>query len=325
MSNDASEYQFLNKLYAQIVNGFSECKWNSRKLYIRHFGVAEQFQIQQKYDEVFAKASDEGLPTEEETLKLLKEEGSWSAEEEKEITDKESYVQGLRQSRKHLIIPSQIEQLSKQLEVAEKELIELKIVKDSLLKNTCEAFADHRSNDYSVYLSFCQNITLDNLFTSEEFDELDKVELNDLVMIYNKTMNDLNTYNIQKIAIAPFFVNYFNITGDSPYSFFEGPVSKLSYYQVNLLNYGRVFKSIFENVPDIPDHVMEDPEKILDYAESSKKTEKTRDRAQQADGYSVVGATEGDLKTMGLKDGTTKSIFDLAREKGGNLDITDFK
>ena len=106
--------------------------------------------------------------------------------------------------------------------------------------------------------------------------------------------------------------------------FFKKPVSELTYYQVNLLNYGRVFKSIFENVGEIPDHIMEDPDQILDFAESQKKTEKSRQKASESDGYSVVGATDGDLNAMGVKDASHKSIFDLAKEKGGNLSIADF-
>lgn len=323
--NDQKELQLLNKLYAQIVKGYSQCqkKGAAAPYYIKHFGVEEQFQIQRKYDEVFDRAKGKGLPTEEDTLKVLKEEGSWSEEEEKEIVDKVAYVEGLRTSRKHLIIPSQVKQLSEQLEVAQKELEELKKIKHSLLRDTCESFADNRSNDYSVYLSFCKTPQLDPLFTMEAFEELDKGELQQLVMLYNEVMIELSTENIKKIAISPFFVNYFNLTGDSPALFFSGPVSEFTYYQVNLLNYGRVFKSIFDNVPDIPEDVMDDPEKILDYAESTKKTEQSRTKAQESDGYSVVGANEGDLKTMGLKDGTTKSIFDLAKEKGGNLSIKD--
>ena len=317
--------ELLSRLYAQIVRGYSDGTYKSEAIYIKHFGVEDQFLIQHRYDAIFDKAKKEGLPTETEALKTLKEQGAWSDAEDSKIIKQEQYVDGLRASRKHLIIPSQIEQLSEQLDKATEELVQLKATKQSLLKETCEHFADHRSNDYSVYLSFCKDSDLTPLFSKREFDELEKAELYELVGIYNEVMSQLNTDNIKQIAIAPFFVNYFNLTGDNPSSFFEGPIAQLTYYQVNLLNYGRVFKSIFDNVPNLPDNILDDPDKILDFAESSKKAQSNRDKAESSDGYSVVGATDGDLKTMGIKDGTSKSIFDLAKEKGGNLTMDDFK
>ena len=323
MSAEAREAQRLNKLYAQIVKGYTVTKWGKQKVYIKHFGIEEQFSVQEKYDEVFTKALKEGLPTEEDTLQVLEKEGAWTAQEESDLQKQRDYISGLRTSRKHLIIPSQVAQLTTQLEEAGKVLLEKEKTKEGLLQNTCEKFADTRANDYSVFLSFCSTASLEPLFTAQEFDELDKAELYDLVLIYNTAMEHLSTDSVKKIAIAPFFVNYFNLSGDSPALFFKNPVSELTYYQVNLLNYGRLFKSIFENVENIPENVMEDPDQLLDFADSQKKTEKSRQRAQDSDGYSVVGANEQDLKAMGVKDGTTKSIFDLAKEKGGNLSISD--
>tara|TARA_R100000808_G_scaffold21917_1_gene47477 strand:+ start:9778 stop:10755 length:978 start_codon:yes stop_codon:yes gene_type:complete len=323
MSAEEKSARQLNKLYAQIVKGYSIAKWGKTKIYIKHFGIEEQFEIQDKYDEIYARASKQGLPSEEEALQTLIEEGAWSDKEEKDIEKQKQYVDGLRQSRKHLIIPSQVEQLSKQLDEAREELAEKIKIRESLLTNTCEKFADGRSNDYSIFLAFCSTERLEPLFTRQEFEELDKSELYELVGIYNQAMGPLDTENIKKIAIAPFFVNYYNLAGDNPAHFFKNPISELTYYQVNLLNYGKVFKSIFENVADIPDHVADDPDKLLDFAESQKKTQDSRQKAQEADGYSMVGANEEDLKSMGIKDGTTRSIFDLAKEKGGNLSMKD--
>ena len=324
MSAEAREAQRLNKLYAEIVKGYSSTKWGERKVYIKHFGIDEQFEVQEKYDQVFSKAIKEGLPTEKDTLEVLEKEGAWTKKEEAELQKQRDYIEGLRNSRKHLIIPSQVAQVTAQLEEASGDLLEKAKIKDGLLQNTSEKFADNRANDYSVFLSFCSTPSLSSLFTPQEFDELEKSELHELVLIYNSAMVHLSTESIKRIAIAPFFVNYFNLIGDSPALFFKKPVSELTYYQVNLLNYGRVFKSIFENVGEIPDHIMEDPDQILDFAESQKKTEKSRQKASESDGYSVVGATDGDLKAMGVKDASHKSIFDLAKEKGGNLSIADF-
>jgi len=325
MSNDNSEQDLLSKVYAQIVRGYTTTTYQKQQVFIRHFGVEEQFLIQLKYDQVLENASRQGLPTRKEALAALEKEGTWTKAEETKLEQQQQYLDGLRNSRKHLIIPSQVKQLSTQIEEATEELQKQERVREALLLNTCEHFADLRANDYSVYLSFCSNESLKPLFSQEEFDEIDKVELMELVGLYNECMSALGTDTIKKIAIAPFFVNYFSLTGDAPYTFFDKAISSLTYYQVNLLSYGRVFKSIFENIADIPDHIKDDPDKILDHAESSKKTAASRDKAEKADGYSVVGANEGDLTSMGIKDSTTKSIFDLAAEKGGNLSMTDFK
>ena len=91
------------------------------------------------------------------------------------------------------------------------------------------------------------------------------------------------------------------------------------------MSYARVFQNIFENVQDIPPEIQKHPDALLDFAESTKKASKFKERASNKDGYSVVGATRKDMRRMGIGDqDDTIDISALAKQKGGTLSLQDF-
>jgi len=165
----------------------------------------------------------------------------------------------------------------------------------------------------------------ERLFTWKEFYEVDKNELNVLFALFVAATKMLTISNMKHIGLASFFANYYNLLGDRGHLFFDKPVYKLSFNQVTLLSYARVFKNIFDNVEDIPDEVKDKPDALIDFAESTKSAKKFKERASTKDGYSVVGASKRDMKRMGIgNQGDTVDISQLAKQKGGSLSIQDF-
>ena len=101
----------------------------------------------------------------------------------------------------------------------------------------------------------------------------------------------------------------------------------LSFFQVNLLNYAKLFTSIFKN-HKIPDNIRNDAQKILDFIEEDgvkkKQVEKAIDKANESDGFSYARAKDSDLEKLGVNKKGTKDIHKVAEEAGGELSMEDF-
>ena len=326
MKAEPPKEQELRKVFCEIVQGFTRLEYGGVNLYIKHLTQHDQYLLEERKDEVFNKAKKKGLPTEKEALQTLIEGDVWSQEEEDTITETQSYVDNLMDTKSNLIIPSQINDINKDIDEATKKLEELKGKKQSMLTQTCEGYAQIKSNDYSIYLCLYKDQELEKKFISwEKFGELTKPELSDLLTNYTEASSHLTLTNIKFLAISPIFSLYYNLTGgDSIHDFFKKPLPSLSFYQLNLLNYGKVLHSILENVEGIPEEIKKDPDDLLSYAESKRRTKDVVEKSKDKQGFSVVGATKKDMDEMGVSDEVSLSPFELAKNKG-SLTLEDFQ
>ena len=178
MEQSAPEEKLLRQALSEIIQGFSTFEYKDATVYIKHFNQEDQALLENQYQEVFEKAKKQGLPTEEETLQMLKDEDLWTEEEENQLISQKKYIDNLHDTKTSLIIPSQVENIRKDIEEAEKEYNELSNKKQSLLHETCEGYAKKKNNDYSLYLSFYKSSKcIDKFFSKEEFYSLPKQEL----------------------------------------------------------------------------------------------------------------------------------------------------
>ena len=103
----------------------------------------------------------------------------------------------------------------------------------------------------------------------------------------------------------------------------------MTFYQIEVFGYGRYYKSLIENSENKPpDEISGNPEKMVEWFESSKSAKEALDKSKVAgqDGaaQSLVGATKQDLKRLGLDDpNETINLAKKAAEKGGRLNMED--
>ena len=326
MTDERPDDKTLRKVLSDLVRGYSIATLEGDEAYVKHFGNEDQYELEAFHDHVFEKAKDRGLPTEEESMDLLRSEGIWSDEDETTYVETSSELETLEETRKNLIIPSQINTISNEIKEAQERMDGLNSKKKSLLTDTCESYAKNKSNDYSIYLSFYADPKCNKrFFKKTQFNELSKRDLADWFGAYGEGISSLTVDNIKYLAISDIFGMYYNILGSKGlHRFFGRPVYELSFYQLNLLNYSRVLHSILENVEKIPENIKKDPDKLLAYAEGKSRHQDTAEKSKDKQGFSVMGATSKDMGEMGVKDELSLSPFDLAKEKG-HLTIEDFQ
>lgn len=293
-------------------------------VFVKHLNLADQIDLDQKYNQAFSKAKKNGLPTKEENLDFLEKSGQWKKTDEGEWGQTKSYLESLRKTKAKLVVPSQQDAVQKQIEDQEKKFAKLDGQRTSMLGQTCETYARSFINSYTICNSFYADQELQNRFLSEEdLEYLDNSDISVLVNGYNEAVAPITIEKVKKLSISSFFTSYYALCEKQPYVIFSRGVADLSFYQLNLLTYAKVLRSIIRNT-EPPEEMMKDPDKLIEWSEKGEKQRKMMEKAHsdKKDAFSVVGAEKDDYKKMGVKR-AGKSIFDLAGEKG-ELGLMDF-
>jgi hypothetical protein len=317
-------------IYHDILNGYSTYSDDEVFFYIKHFCLKDLNLINQRKAEVQRRARKLGLLDEETQIKNLIEKDNWSKDKENEIIRLNQFIKDLKYTKSKLIVTRDIENINNQIKDAEKNLNIIIKEKEELLGTTLESYTNKKISEYYVYISLYQDIDLKNRYlTAQQFEDLEYEELYKLYFKYNIGIAKLSEKNLKKIALSNFFLNSFYLCNDDPYTFFGKPVVDLTFTQTELFSLAKYFKNIITNsTVKPPDNVLNDPDALIDWYEGSKNASKAIGKAKGKNqdevlGTSVVGASKGDLKRIGMEN---KDGIDLAKEaakKGGSLSFQD--
>ena len=313
------------RVFRDIVRGYSSSTLNDRLIYIKHLTPHDQVELEEIEEKYYNMALRKGVPNEEDMLVYLADEGQWTEEDEKFIEDKEFFIKSLEKGRTKMVLKQQMGAQNKIIEEETKLLQEKRDQKVSLIGNTCEKYAKDRINDFYMIKSFFKDPKLKKpLFSEDQFDEIEGKELNDVVVSYNNIFLNFSEENIQHTILDDFYSPYLSFCEDSV-QFYGKPFCELTYNQIRLIVYSRIFKNIFDQNENIPDKIKEDPKKLLDYGSiSSEEREKMRSKISGGDGGTLVGATKEDYEYLGVEQPVgTIDLNEEARKKGGQLNMED--
>jgi hypothetical protein len=319
--------QKLRILYSDIVRGYSTIDIPKfGRIFIKHPNHADSATVDGKTEYYLQKAKDRKLPTLAEKEEYLEQEGLWTKKDDKKLNELESYVKNLRLTKSKTLLRADREVIQKSIEENEIKIIELRRTKFDAIGFTAETYAGKKANEYFMYNSIYRDESLTaHFFTHEEFTELDDIELSAVVLKYNASQNEFNSDNMKRIAVSPFFTNLFYLCEDRSIDFYGKPVVELTFNQAELFSYGRYFKHIFsEHRANIPQHLHENPDGLIDWFERNKNAEKIMKSDKQDIGgaSTIVGATEEDLSDLGYKH----NVINLSKEaakKGGSLTMDE--
>jgi hypothetical protein len=313
------------KIFRDVVRGYSDSVLNGRVVYIKHLTPHDQVDLEEIEQRYFNKAKARGVPTEEEMLKILEEDNQWTVDDEKFINKKKIFLASLRKGLTKLILQHQIDHQTTLLEKESKIVKDKELEKYSLLGNTCERYAKDRLNDFYMIASFFKDEDIKQpLYSSKEFEEVGVEELRTMVEVYNEMFQFFTEESIQHTVLDDFFSPYLGFAEDSM-QFYGIPFCQLTYNQVRMIVYAKVFKSIFDHNDNIPEQILKDPKKLLDYGSVSKEErENLKEKISHGDGSTIVGATHEDYKALGITDSDKGiSLHEEAKKKGGTLNMED--
>jgi len=337
MAEEDDNDKHLRLAFFDILNGYStieitpsrECSFYNGGspiiCFAKHFNFFDQIEIDKLHENAFNRAIEKGLPTRKDNLNFLNESGDWTKAEEREWAGASTYLKSLKETKSKIAIPSQAAKIQEQIDAQKEMLEELDNKRNSLIGQTAEAYADGFINAYTISSSLYSSKDLTKrLFSDDEVNYLDNRDLALLIAAYNQAVKYLSVDNIKQMSISGFFTSYYGIVEDNPISFFKvNDVSSLTFYQLNLLSYAKVLRSIIRNL-DPPKDILDNAAKLMEWSEKGEAARKVMEKANKEDGsFSVVGASKEDYEEMRV-DRSGTSIFDLAEEGGGSLGIMDF-
>mgnify|MGYP005673195805 FL=1 len=313
------------KIFRDVVRGFSTATLEEDFVYIKHLTPHDQVELEEIEEKYFNIALRKGVPTEEDMLAYLKDEGQWTDKDEKFIQDKELFLENLRKAKTKLVLKSEIDKQAGLIDKEQKLLNDKQIQKIGLIGNTCEKYAKDRLNDFYMIKSFFADDKLQEpLFNEDKFDELDNHDIKKVVYKYNEIFEGFSEENIQYTILEDFYNPYLSFAEDSV-QFYGKAFCDLTYNQIRLIVYTRVFKNIFDMNENIPDSIRKDPAKLLEFGSSSKEEkDKAKDKLSQGDGGTLVGAKQEDYDYLGVERPTNAvSLHEEAKKKGGTLNMED--
>jgi hypothetical protein len=306
-------------IIGEVFDGYTEIFFNGDPVYIKHYNIRDQRYIQKYYEKHKNIAIKKGLETEEQRISQIIEEDIWTNDDDLKITNLEFEINNLTQTHKKLFLPSQKESMAKDIESKRSELYMLKNKKQELVGKTAEQYASSRSNEEMLrYFLFKDKELTENLFTEDEFSELDDLELLFFMNQQAEVNNRLSELNIQKAVLRPFFSMYLSQC-ENIKDFYDKAIVSLSVYQLKAALFARMFFNIFQYTEDIPDHIKDDPEKLLAYSDS-QRNKNSGGIDENSDASAVFGATKEDMKVIA---GNTKqiSLQDELVKNGGKLNM----
>jgi len=311
--------EFYISLIGEAFDGYTEASLGDSIVYIKHVNIRDQRYLHKYFEKYKDVALKRGLDTEAERIKYVLEEKLWEEKDDMKIASLEGEITNLKNTVNQLLLASQREEYNKIILERAEELYELKKSRSEVVGKTAEDYGTGRSSDELLrFLLFKDKDLTQNLYTEDEFSELEGWEIKQLTDLHLDIQSRLADDQIQKAVLRPFFSMYLSLCEDA-YGFYQKPVTELTIYQLRVVLFGRMFFNIFQHTEDIPDNIRDDPEKLLAYSQS-KSSGNTGGIRDDADSSIVFGATNQDVKELGGEKAV--SLSEEAKKHGGQLDMT---
>jgi hypothetical protein len=328
-----SEY---GRIYSEICKGFSIKKTKKSTIYFKHQTIEEHFSVYSSYDIFLNEGKKKGLQSEKEKIEEAIQGGWWSHEKESNINLLKKTIKNLFKTKEKLIYPSQKEQIDKQIKQNEAIFISYNKERRDIVGYTLENYAESKlTEELLISFTYKNQDFSERLFTTREtYYNLTEDEVETIKSAFDQYNQVFNYNNIRKTAICGFFQNLVYLNDDA-YSFWGKPTTQCSKYQIDILLYGKMYKNMIknhaENGKPIPDEILGDPDKFINWLDNQSKDFSSKEKNNKKDGGSnyisnPVGATKEDLDKLGIKVEKLKgkSLLQLAEEKGGVLEKNDY-
>jgi hypothetical protein len=314
--------------FSDIIRGFTHLQETPfGPIYIKHLNNLDLADIEYWHNYFFEECVKNKIPTYAEKVEFLIKEDLWNKKKEEKLQEYKKLVIQYEINKSNEYLKSKKNLWTAQSVGLKKDIKSLEIEKNSLIGTTADTIASKKSNELHILKTFYKNVDFTiPLFTDEEFNLLEQEKVNLIYDIFNEYMNNFNPDNLKRISLSSFFLNMFHLAPESVMEFYGKSVIHLSFYQIDLMLFGRYFRGAMQEMGDkIPKDARDDPDKILEFVELNKNYNKIFPNEKESENESIIGATADDLKILGKYKPSTGVLAKKMKEKGGRLSIEDLE
>jgi hypothetical protein len=238
VSQNVKPLDLLKLLYQEIIEGYSLSSDDS--IFFKHFSELDNIALMRKRLKLYNKYISEGIPTEEQRLKIIIENEEWSAQKEDDILGLKMSISDNEKNVVNLIFQQQAS-IRIAIENDRKKLTKLITEKMHIIGTTAEELSSRDSSHYSLFLSCFKdkNLTEPYFKDWDDLESLDSLELDDIHLKYDEVMDRFIEQNIKQIAAMPFFLNLFSYSKDNMTDFLKKPIAYLTNLQSYLFSCGQ--------------------------------------------------------------------------------------
>lgn len=311
----------FRKIFDEIVGGYSKFHWEDKLFKLKHFDNSDLAELEFQ-EEIFSEtAKKAGLPTEEEKIDQLKKDDLWDTKKFNEIKMLESFIKDLTDNKKNLLLDAQIASVNSQIKESEDKLKILLNEKYNLLGETVEKFVKRKVNEFYIYHSLFANG--ERFFNDESWGYLSDQNLNELIELYNITIERVTGNSLKRLAASSFFQGFYHLSKESIYEFFGIPIVKLTIYQSDLFTYGKYYSSMIDS--HTPEDLLNDPDKLVEYYNKKKNINSNIKDSDEVGATSIVGGTTKDYEDAGIDRSriVNARLRKMAEDKKGDLNSVD--
>lgn len=265
----------LLAILMDISNGYSKYNLgNGSFFYFKHLNHFELLGVRNNYNDNLSIAKQNGILSEQEQIKIAYDNKWWSKQKESDLESTTLSLERLKKTKSKLIYESDKSRIDEQINAQQVRAKKLKEEKSAYITITAEDWSSRKTTDY-----FLQNFAYkDTEFKSKFFENLNDFELaedyliDELTIYYYQFLMNFSDKKIKQLAISPFFQNIIYISQCTAKDVFGVPSIKLTKNQSDLLIFAKYYQNIIKNSDgNLPDSVYEDPDKIVEWFEASKK------------------------------------------------------
>jgi len=254
--------------YQEICQGWSQGKLKGETVLFRHATPFDNFKITKAREESLRWAKSHNFPSREEALARAYKEGSWTEEQERELTSNQENLKTFWATRnKPKTIPSNDKSLFNAVRSFHqniddyREMIDSSLaLKFSALGENQETYASSKAFDMEV-CTLSQKLDESPLVSLDEFYDNDfPTEI--LKSQYYLNVSRLDHQFLQKLSVSDFFFSVFDHYIENSSDFFRKRGYELTNNQVSLLTEGKRFNNVVKNAGNAPADFYDDPIKL---------------------------------------------------------------
>jgi hypothetical protein len=291
----------LKEALYSIILGYNLASLEGERVFIKHFGNKDKVEVDYQYGLAYNSALSKNVVTNEEKEIQLAELKLWSEKDDKEIISLELSIDNLKR-RKRLSLPSQIKDINIKIQDAASRISKLRAQKNKLMGVTAESIAQRRAEDFYIASSFFRDDAFNNrLIHVDEFDDMDISQIDSMKFTYFSALSEILGEKIKGLSVLKDFMNLMYLA-EKPYEILGKPLAEYTFFQIDLISFARHYKHIISHEPQPPDNILEDPDALDDWYESSNTMRKIMDKDHDRDSVgratTIMGGTAEDLKLL---------------------------